>query len=449
MSETTDAPRPIQGLWLTAWMVAAIGAILGGAVWFGTRANDAAIESFSQDQAVLAAAVAIDFETRLGGRADDRALVDAVVVELLAGAKRLEKPGELLVLIARPNQPGFLTTDGRVISSTRIREALDHDVEAVVLPRDEAATFGLTRRRAVAGVARVSSRTNETWGVVVLASAVHMRERQEASRWRLALTTVFGAGAVAAIGAYARRRMRRALELERDRERELALTKADKMATVAALSTGIAHEVGTPLAVIVGRVEQVLARPATDERTAAALKIVLEQVERIERIVRGSLALARGDAPQLVPTPPSLVARRATDLVRHRFEKANVELTTTLDEGSAEIACDPSLFEQALVNLLLNACEATAPGGRVTLDVKQTSERVAFVVEDEGAGIPDTDAERAAEPFFSTKRGAGGTGLGLTIAREIVKHHNGELTVARREAGGTRATITAPIARSG
>ena len=79
----------------------------------------------------------------------------------------------------------------------------------------------------------------------------------------------------------------------------------------------------------------------------------------------------------------------------------------------------------------------------VRLAVHRDGERVRFVVDDDGAGIPDDIARRATEPFFSTRRGEGGSGLGLTIAREIVNHHAGTITLARREDGvGTRATIT-------
>src|SRR5262249_54099087 len=151
-------------------------------------------------------------------------------------------------------------------------------------------------------------------------------------------------------------------------------------------------------------------------RSSSALRIVLEQVERIQRIVKGSLALARGDAPHLVPTPPSVVAKRAVDLVRHRFDKAEVELVLRIEEGLANVPCDPSLLDQALVNVLLNACQATPAHARVSLDVRAEDGRVLFVVDDDGAGIPDAIAARAPLPFFSTKREQGGSGLGLTIA---------------------------------
>lgn len=442
---------------LTLAMVLSIAVIIAGAVWSAASEREAALADFSHEQVLLATAVGIDFDDRLGkhlaqqarSTIDERTIIDEVVLDLLKGARDLEKHGELLVMVARPGQQGFLTTDGRVIPSARIRAALDATAHSVEIPREEAPSYGLPRRMAVAGVARVAARGRGPWGVVVLASARRLRDRQIANNWRLGFTVVITTAVVATLGGIARRRLRNTLALERAvavstalREREAALARADKMATMAAMSTGIAHELGTPLSVIVGRVEQVLGRVGTDERSQAALRIVLDQVERIQRIARGSLALARGESPHLVPTPPSLVAKRAVDLVRHRFDKAEVELVSQIEERLANIACDASLLEQALVNVLLNACQATPKGARVSLDVHADEDRIVFVVEDEGAGIPDSVAERAGEPFFSTKREQGGSGLGLTIAREIVKHHGGELVVARRESGrGTRATI--------
>lgn len=442
--------------WLQLSMLAAIGAVLAASVWSATVERRAALADFSYQHAALATMVGIDFENRLAQLVARRAmaqttdaLVDEAVLELLAGAHRLEEGGELMVLVARPGQRGFLTTDRRLIPSARLRAALDGDASTVTLPRDEAVAYGLPRRMAIAGLSRVGGGPEGAWGIVVLSSAERMRNRERHEAWRLGLTVVVVTGLVAAFGGLAQRRQRRELELQRQvavsslqREREALLAKADKMAALAALSTGIAHELGTPLGVIVGRVEQTLDRVSTDERTSAALQIVLQQVTRIQAIVRGCLALARGDSPNLVRVAPGSITKHAIELVRHRFANADVELAFRIDEALPNIACEPSLFEQALVNVLLNACEATPAGGEVRLHVSSTGEHVLFVVDDDGSGIPDDVAQRATEPFFSTKRAQGGSGLGLTIAREIVSHHAGTLTLARREgARGTRAVI--------
>jgi signal transduction histidine kinase len=433
-------------------MFAAIGAVFAAAVWSATVERRAALDDFSHENAVLATMVGIDFEYRLGQGSSEGAvglLADEAVLALMQGARRLEERGDLMVLVARPEQPGFLTTDGRLIPSARLRAALDTDARTATLPRDEAVAFGLPRRLAVAGLARVALGHGGSWGIVVLASAERLRIRERHEGWRLGLTVLVVAGLVTAFGGLAQRRERRELELQRQvavtslqRERETLLAKADKMAALAALSTGIAHELGTPLGVIVGRVEQTMDRLGGDDRAVAPLTIVLEQVARIQAIVRGCLALARGDSPHLVEMAPGAIAKHAIELVRHRFSSARVLLAWDVEADLPPIACDPALFEQAVVNVLLNACEATNAGGEVRLHVSSVRDRVTFIVDDDGVGIPDEVAKRATEPFFSTKREEGGSGLGLTIAREIVSHHAGTLTLSRREGvRGTRAII--------
>ncbi len=463
MTATPEVPQVRPGparllarSWLQISMLLAIAVVFAAALWSSASERRAALEELAHEQTVLASAVAVDFEHRLALHlASTNEVSDDDVLGLLGGARRLEEPGNVVVLVARPSQGGFLTADRRMIASLRLHEAFDHGETSVTIPRDEAVSFGLPRRRALAGLARVpTGGDGRPWGIAVVASAERVRERELHEWWRFGLTALVVSGLVLVFGGLALRRQRRELELERqvaisalEREREAALTDAEKMAAVAALSTGIAHEVGTPLGVIVGRVEQVMDQPGADERSKAALRIVLEQVARIQSIVRGCLALARGDAPVLSRSAPSDVVEHAVDLVRHRFAKADVDVDLDVASPLPPIACDASLFEQALVNVLLNACQASPAGGKVVLRATREDGRVTFVVEDEGAGITDEVARRATEPFFSTKREEGGTGLGLTIAREIVSHHGGTLNLTRRvDATGTRATITIPVA---
>jgi signal transduction histidine kinase len=223
------------------------------------------------------------------------------------------------------------------------------------------------------------------------------------------------------------------------------LARADKMATLAALSSGIAHEVATPLGTITARVEQVLPSNAHDERATAALRVALEQVERIQSVIRGMLGLSRGEMPPLVPTAPASIANGAAGLSLHRFEQAGVALELDLGRNLPEVACDAPMLEQALINLLINACDASERGSIVRLSVREQGTLVAFVVEDEGEGISAETAARAQEPFFTTKPRGRGNGLGLAITREVVHHHGGKLHLAARTgARGTQAMIELP-----
>jgi len=170
-----------------------------------------------------------------------------------------------------------------------------------------------------------------------------------------------------------------------------------------------------------------------------------KKMDRIDRVVRGLLTLARGGTPSLERVAPEALARAAVDLVSHRLDAAGVALRLSAEENLPDVACDARLLEQALVNLLLNACDACDEGGKVVFDVRRSGDRVAFIVTDDGEGIGEEVALRATEPFFTTKPEGKGTGLGLAIVNEIVSHHQGTLAIAARlSARGTEARIELP-----
>jgi signal transduction histidine kinase len=115
-----------------------------------------------------------------------------------------------------------------------------------------------------------------------------------------------------------------------------------------------------------------------------------------------------------------------------------------------QIACEPALFEQAIVDIMVNALEASKPGQQVCLEVDHDERNVRFLILDEGSGIPESAVARVTDPFFTTKSGSGGSGLGLTIAKEILVHHRGTLTfeVRKNHDGGapigTKVTAQLP-----
>ena len=210
------------------------------------------------------------------------------------------------------------------------------------------------------------------------------------------------------------------------------------------LAMGIAHEVGTPLGVIAGRAEQLASRLEGDERGARAVAAIADEAERIRRVVRGFLDLARGDVPTLGQADPAEVFRTAVGMVEHRFAAAGVSLEVDVQADVPQIHCDHAMLEQALVNLLLNACDASPRGGAVRAGVHADGGQVAFSVRDEGAGIPPDITARVTEPFFTTKPEGKGTGLGLAITSEIVKLHHGELLLQPARPRGTSASIVIP-----
>jgi two-component system, NtrC family, sensor kinase len=158
--------------------------------------------------------------------------------------------------------------------------------------------------------------------------------------------------------------------------------------------------------------------------------------------VRGLLGLARGAPIALKTTDAHVLVEEATALVQHRFTRANVNLVAH-NGALPEIRCEPLLFKHALINLLLNACDASPAKSTVRVDVEADSKDIAFIITDEGEGITREHAARATEPFFTTK--PSGTGLGLAIANEIAKTHRGTLELAQVTPHGTRACITIPL----
>ena len=346
--------------------------------------------------------------------------------------------------------------EGLPVDSPPLRDALARNLPAQRLGRPEASQIGLPARTAMAGLAQIDTESLGRWGVVVVASAARERDREKRALWRLALGVLVASGLVLVFGGVALRNQRSELQLARElamaqlqRAGDEALARAQRMATMGTFAMGVAHEVSTPLGVIVGRSEQLLGRVQGDERAVRGAQIILQQVDRIQQIIRRFLAMARGAAPSLERTDPAEVGRAAVAAVEHRFAEAGVSLTSAVAGAMPSIQCDRALLEHAIVNLLLNACEACRPGEHVELGVRSDAERIAFIVTDDGAGITLEHAARAKEPFFTTKAPDRGSGLGLAIATEIAHGHRGELTIEPGEGRGTCARIEIPLAAQG
>jgi signal transduction histidine kinase len=438
---------------IVAWMLVAMAVVTALAYWDEQRESKAALDDFTEEQVTLAESLAYSLRERLRGVAPEDALREPPSA-VLAAVQAIEHKGLVRVLLTRPDNSALVSSEGAMVAATTVSRALEEGQRSLRLSRAEAAALGLPARTAVAGLHRFESQGAGRWGVAVVATARAERDREVRAQWRLVLGVTVASGLVLAFGGYAMRKQRKELELGHQlaltqirNERDERLVRADKLATMGALATGIAHEVSTPLGVILGRTEQLLPKQS-DERARRALETISEQTERIFAVIRGFLSLARGGQPSLQHCDPVALARAAVGLVEHRFEKAGLRLSTEFASDLPRVACDARLFEQVLVNLLLNACDASTDGASVTVSVYSDGERVAFVVADTGAGISPEVAERATEPFFTTKPEGKGTGLGLAIANEIVKHHCGTLSLNRGVAGvGTRVCVELPAVR--
>lgn len=432
-----------------------IGAVVAVQSWDARHEAEKALEDLVQEHALLALSLAAKLERPAPGTAN----AGAASVDLLCSAAReLERAGGVVVVLKPLGHAGLRACDGRGVEVRALDEAAERREKGLALARDEAVRLGLPERVAVAGIAVLPPATGLA-AVVVTGTAASERDRSKRQQARTIVSIAVVSALILGFGLADLRRQRREVALERQvelektkQERDAELAKANRMATIAALASGFAHEIGTPLGIISGRVEQLSAgeSSATPERRRELYDQVAQQVARVGTLVRSFLAFARGESSLFARVSAREVAENAARLVRHRFSTANVELTLELAAGAeARIACEPALFEQALVNVLINALEASSAGRVVTLRVEAEAGRVRFAVLDQGSGIPEAVMARVTEPFFTTKARSGGTGLGLTIAKEIVAHHRGDFEIHRRArpdvaAVGTEVVIFVP-----
>ncbi len=246
-------------------------------------------------------------------------------------------------------------------------------------------------------------------------------------------------------------------ELKRAQEQ---VVRGERLATVGRLSAGIAHEVGNPLAAIVGLAD-VMAEGGLDESEVREFSgRIGREAQRIHRTVRELLDYARA-----APTPagstdpgerPAGELAEAVDQVARLLtpQKAmrDVRFETDVADGVPPVAVSTDRLVQVVLNLVLNAADAIRMAGLtpgvVTLRARQERDRVVIEVEDDGPGIPEESRQKVFEPFYTTKPAGEGTGLGLATSAAIVEQAGGTLTAqARRDGGrGARMAIELPVA---
>jgi signal transduction histidine kinase len=330
--------------------------------------------------------------------------------------------------------------------------AAQSDKVPSTLPRatDEIRYVGARGARATLGPApavQVSDRVvraTGVWTVTWLASSEPLVARERSLIARVILTALAAAVAVAAVGIVILRQQKKSMALESRLEVAQALVRAEKLITVGVLSAGIAHEIGSPLAVIRGRAERVLGHLGDTPRADDA-RVILKHIDAITSTIRQLLDFSRRQpvAPSAVPL--AVVVERARGLLQWKLEARRLRLDVHIDEDLPMLAADPDQLQQVLVNLLLNACDASEPGRAVSIRAAATSaKQVAIAVIDQGCGIAPEHMNTVFDPFFTTKKRGEGTGLGLTIAAGIVRDHAGKINLTSEPGAGTTVTVLWP-----
>lgn len=231
------------------------------------------------------------------------------------------------------------------------------------------------------------------------------------------------------------------------------LVRSEKLATVGRLAAGVAHEVGNPLASVVGFVEFLRdPRGCPPDQQADVLARMDRELVRIRTTLRRLLDFSRPSPGRREAMDPRAVAEGAAALVR--FQKAAADVRIAVHGAAPRVVADGEGLRQALVNLLMNAVEAGAGAVDVRLstdgqaaDGQAADGQAVIAVEDDGPGIPPELAERLFEPFATTRPAGEGTGLGLAISRRLVEEMGGGLTLASAPGeAGARFRLTLPLA---
>jgi len=241
------------------------------------------------------------------------------------------------------------------------------------------------------------------------------------------------------------------------------LRQAQKLATVGMLAAEVAHEIGTPLNIISGRVELLGRMMGSEDARRRHLTVILQQTERVNGIIRALLDYARPRGPTLRAEAPKVILGQVAELILERGRRRGVRLKLELPEALPRVLANADQLQQLFLNLLLNALDASPPGEtvRVTVGpdpVLPTEDRVGIVrgeaagptlavhIVDAGTGLTADELDHVFDPFFSTKGHGQGTGLGLPIVEQIIQAHRGEIEMLTIPGRGTEVVVHLPLA---
>ena len=322
----------------------------------------------------------------------------------------------------------------------------------------QAERLGLFRASAVC-IAEKVGRSTGNWVVTWVASTQPILKRGQSALSRIVTTAVAAAIVVALVAMVVFRQQRRAAALANQlsyaraeakaHNLENQLIRADRLITVGVMATEIAHEVGTPLAVVRGRAEQI-GRSLGNGQTAEDLGVIIRQVDQISSTIRQLLDFSRRSPLEKRSVALPVVVERTQKLLQFKFEARRLQLASSLSDDIPMLTADPDQLQQVLVNLLLNACDASSPGGHISLSAAPApNDMVLIEIADHGSGIAPEDLESVFDPFFTTKPRGAGTGLGLSITAGIVRNHAGQIDLRSVPNEGTTVTVLWPASPHG
>ena len=229
---------------------------------------------------------------------------------------------------------------------------------------------------------------------------------------------------------------------ERKRLQE-QLRKTERIAELGTVASGMAHEIGTPMNVILGRAEYLMDR-VRDEPIKKGLQTIITQVERITRVMNQLLSFARRKTPERGALDLKQVVEDSLEMFHERLTRSRIQLELMLADPCPMVLADADQMSQVMINLVMNAVHAMPAGGTLRVALAPEPQMVRLTVADTGHGIPREVIKKIFDPFFTTKEFGKGTGLGLTVVKGIIEEHQGSIAVESQERAGTTFTILLP-----
>jgi signal transduction histidine kinase len=232
---------------------------------------------------------------------------------------------------------------------------------------------------------------------------------------------------------------------EIDRLHRTQMSRAEHLATLGELATGLAHEIRNPLAGIAGVIEIVGRDLPSTSPARAVIKDVRQEIAQINRIVTDLLETARPHPPQIRLSNLNTTVEHAVMLARQQVLSKPIQIELQKAPDLPEVEHDSDQIHQVLLNLLLNAVQAVTGAGTVNVEIGPQAQDgfACVVVRDTGRGISPLQLSNIFRPFYTTK--GNGTGLGLSLARRIVEEHHGRIEVASVVGKGSQFTVLLPF----
>ena len=229
------------------------------------------------------------------------------------------------------------------------------------------------------------------------------------------------------------------------KEAQEQLIRSEKLAAIGQLASGVGHELRNPLGAIKNAVFYIRRRitktdlPTTEPRVLEFLDIIDEEVYVANKVITDLLGFSRVARPTVSPVS---VAGLIEDTLRHTLLPENIELIKDINENLPMIMVDADQIRQVFMNIILNAQQAMAGGGYLSIKARSQGEFVAVAFADTGGGIPESDINKVFDPLFTTK--AKGIGLGLSVCKNILERHGGNIRVESEVGKGATFTVFLP-----